>query len=217
MSTAVAPGVRLLAAEVVDETGMELAAALRGVGWPLAERHPVVTLLEVVDGGDASGLVGLGDADVVVGVDSAEQARLWAFREAQAEAFSSLGICHKLDVSVPLPSLAACADELRVLVAAVPGMRTFGVFGHLADGNIHVEAFGPGCRRPDRRPGRARVRGPLRGLHLGRARRGTGQGRRPAPVPLGDRDRRDAGPEGRLGPAGADESGRDLRVNVESG
>ena len=143
MSSAVAPGIRLLAAEVVDETGLELAAALRGVAWPLAERHPVVTLLEVVDGGDASGLIGLDDADVAIGLDAAEQARLWEFREAQGEAFSALGVCHKLDVSVPLPVLAACADELRSVVAAVPGMRTFGVFGHLADGNIHVEAFGP--------------------------------------------------------------------------
>ena len=148
MSSAVAPGVRLLAAEVVDETGMLLAAALRGAGWPLAERHPVVTLLEVVDGGDASGLVGVDDADVVVGIDAAEQARLWSFRESQGEAFSALGVCHKLDVSVPLVSLAACADELRTVVAAVPGMREFGVFGHLADGNIHVEAFGPDADDP---------------------------------------------------------------------
>ena len=148
MSTAVAPGTRLLAAEVVDETGMELAAELHGVSWPLAERHPVVTLLEVVDGGDASGLTGLDDADVVVGLDATEQARLWAFREGQGEAFSALGVCHKLDVSVPLPSLAACADELREVVAAVPGIRTFGVFGHLADGNIHVEAFGPDADDP---------------------------------------------------------------------
>jgi FAD/FMN-containing dehydrogenase len=148
MSSAVAPGVRLLAAEVIDETGLELAASLHGVAWPLAERHPVVTLLEVVDGGDASGLVGLDDADVAIGLDASEQARLWTFREGQGEAFSSLGVCHKLDVSVPLPSLAACAEELRGVVAAVPGVQTFGVFGHLADGNIHVEAFGPEADDP---------------------------------------------------------------------
>ncbi len=54
-------------------------------------RHPVVLLLEVVDGGDASGFAGLDDRDVIVGLDAAEQARLWSFRERQAEAFSSLG------------------------------------------------------------------------------------------------------------------------------
>lgn len=144
MSSAVDPSVRLLAAEVTDEQGMDLAARLNGTSWPLAERHPLVVLLEVEDGGDASGFTGMADeADVVVGLDASEQARLWAYRESQGEAFTALGITHKLDVSVPLPSLAACADELREIVGGWPTVRHFGVFGHLADGNIHVEMFGP--------------------------------------------------------------------------
>ncbi len=143
MHDAVAPDARLIAAEVIDEKGMDLAADLRGTHWPLADRHPIVLLLEVADGGDASGLVGLDEADVVVGFDASEQAGLWAFREAQGEAFSALGVTHKLDVSVPLPSLAACCDELRGIVGGYPGMVAFGVFGHLADGNIHVEMHGP--------------------------------------------------------------------------
>lgn len=143
MSTA-APAARLIAAEVIDEQGMELAAALTGGGWPLEHRHPLVVLLEVADGGDASGFTGLADdADVVVGLDASEQARLWRYRESQGEAFTALGITHKLDVSVPLPSLAACADELRGIVGAYPTVQEFGVFGHLADGNIHVEMHGP--------------------------------------------------------------------------
>ena len=144
MSSAVDPSVRLIAAEVTDETGMELAGRLRGQGWPLQRRHPLVVLLEAADGGDASGFTGLhDDADVVVGLDAAEQARLWSYREAQGEAFSALGVAHKLDVSVPLPSLAACADELRGIVGDWPTVEHFGVFGHLADGNIHVEMIGP--------------------------------------------------------------------------
>jgi len=155
MSSAVDPSVRLIAAEVTDEQGMELAAQMNGVAWPLAQRHPLVVLLEVADGGDASGFMagadrvdghtwGLDDdADVVIGLDASEQARLWKFRESQGEAFTALGITHKLDVSVPLPSLAACAEELRAIVGAWPTMEKFGVFGHLADGNIHVEMFGP--------------------------------------------------------------------------
>ena len=143
MSGAVAPGVQLLAAEVVDEAGLELAAARLGTGWPLQRRHPVAVLLQVVDGGDASGLRGIDGLDVVVGLDAAEQSRLWAFRESQAEAFSALGVTHKLDVSVPLSVLADCADELRAIVGAYPTVRAFGAFGHLADGNIHLEILGP--------------------------------------------------------------------------
>jgi FAD/FMN-containing dehydrogenase len=143
MSTAVAPGARLLAAEVIDEQGLDLAATLAGLSWPLGRRHPVILLLEVVDGGDASGLVGLDDADVIIGVDALEQARIWSFRELQGEAFSSLGMTHKLDVSVPLAVLAECADALRAIVDGIPEVVNFGIFGHLADGNIHVEIHGP--------------------------------------------------------------------------
>ncbi|MDP1878876.1 MAG: FAD-binding oxidoreductase [Actinomycetota bacterium] len=143
MSRSVAPGVRLLAAEVIDETGMDLAVAVTGMAWPLESRHPILLLLEVVDGGDASGLVGLDEADVAVGVEPGERERLWQFRERQSEAFSTLGVIHKLDVSLPLPVLASCAEELRQVVAAFPEVTTYGVFGHLADGNIHVEIHGP--------------------------------------------------------------------------
>ncbi len=143
MVSSVARGTRLLAAEVVDEQGMDLACRLSGVAWPLAGRHPVVLLLEVIDGGDASGLAGLDDADVAVGLDASEQARLWRFREAQGEAFSALGMTHKLDVSVPLAALAVCADELRGIVGSYPTVDAFAVFGHLADGNIHLEIHGP--------------------------------------------------------------------------
>lgn len=143
MGSAVAPGVRLIAAEVTDEQGMLLAGEMTGTGWPLAQRHPLVLLLEVADGGDATGLQGVDEADVVVGIDAAEQARLWRYRELQGEVFSALGVSHKLDVSAPLPVLAQCCDELRAIVGDYPGVEAYGVFGHLADGNIHVEIYGP--------------------------------------------------------------------------
>ena len=143
MHSAIAPGAQLLAAEIIDETGMDLACKVTANPWPLERRHPIMLLLEVVDGGDASGFVGLDDFDVAVGLDASEQARLWSYRESQGEAFSSLGVTHKLDVSVPLPYLNDCSEELRQVVGAYPGVTHFGVFGHLADGNIHVEIAGP--------------------------------------------------------------------------
>ena len=133
-----APGSRLLAAEVID-----LVCALADLPWPLEQRWPVVVLLEVVDGGDGSGLPLDESADAVVAFDAADQARLWAYRERQADAYGAVGIVHKLDVSVPLPKLADCADELVALIGTLPDVTTFGIFGHLADGNMHVEIVGP--------------------------------------------------------------------------
>ena len=140
-----ASGASLLAAEVIDESGMERVMDVAGVPWPLAARWPVLVLLELIDGGDGSGFIDvLSDAsDAVLALEPGEQERLWSFRERQSEAYSALGVAHKLDVSVALPVLAACADELHAIVAGFDSVRVFGVFGHLADGNIHLEIIGP--------------------------------------------------------------------------
>lgn len=134
---------QLLAAEVIDAVGMDLVMAVTDLPWPLQQRYRLVVLLETADGGDASGLPFDEDDDAVVAVEARDQERLWEYRERQSEAFSSLGVIHKLDVSVPLPALAACADELTQLVGAHPQVTAYGVFGHLGDGNIHVEIAGP--------------------------------------------------------------------------
>lgn len=138
-----ATGSALLAAEVIDETGLRLVMDLTGLPWPLRHHHRLVVLLEVADGGDASGLPFTDDDDAVVGCDAVARARLWEYRERQSEAFSALGVIHKLDVSLPLPVLADGAEGLCELVAQYPGVTEFGVFGHLGDGNLHVEIAGP--------------------------------------------------------------------------
>jgi FAD/FMN-containing dehydrogenase len=142
MASATAP---VLAAEVIDEVGMDLVGSVADLPWPLEARWPIVVLLELVDGGDGSGFEAMldADSDAFIALDQAEKARAWEYRERQSEAFGALGIIHKLDVSVPLASLAACAEEIRVVVARFPDVTTLGVFGHLADGNIHVEIAGP--------------------------------------------------------------------------
>jgi FAD/FMN-containing dehydrogenase len=85
---------------------------------------------------------GLAD-DTVVAVDATRRARLLTFRESVTEAVGAAGIPHKMDVGVPLARLAAFLDELPHAVAgAAPGARTF-VYGHLGDGNMHVNVLGP--------------------------------------------------------------------------
>jgi len=134
---------RVLAAEVIDAVGMDLVMQVAGLPWPLQQRHRLVVLLEAADGGDASGLSFAEDDDAIVALDARDQARLWEYRERQSEAFSSLGVIHKLDVSVPLARLANCASELAELVGTFPEVTAYGVFGHLGDGNIHLEIAGP--------------------------------------------------------------------------
>jgi len=143
MSRARAGGFPVIGAEVIDASGMELVLGLADLPYPLASRHDLVVLLEIADGGDGSGLPLDEDSDAVVALDASSRARLWSYRERQSEAYSTLGVIHKLDISVPLDSLAECAVELRSLISSFPEVTTYGVFGHLADGNIHLEIAGP--------------------------------------------------------------------------
>ena len=151
MHSAVRPGFTLLAAEVTDRMGVELAMRMSGLPWPLEQTHPLTLLLEVADGGEGDGFDPdvLDGLDVVVGLDATERARLWTYRELQGQVFTAYAAeqgappAHKLDISVPLRDLATCAALLRERVEAYPGVIAFGVFGHLGDGNIHVEIAGP--------------------------------------------------------------------------
>jgi FAD/FMN-containing dehydrogenase len=53
------------------------------------------------------------------------------------------GIPHKLDVTLPAARLAECVGRLAPTVsAAAPGARTI-IYGHVGDGNLHVNILGP--------------------------------------------------------------------------
>lgn len=133
----------LVAAEVLDDTCMDLAVTLTGAPWPLGNRHQWVVLLEVADGGDGSGLILDDEADVAIGLDRADQVRMWAYRERQAEAFALLGLIHHFDVSIPHKAMAECVAQIREVLESYPQMQTFGFFGHIADTNLHIQVSGP--------------------------------------------------------------------------
>ena len=104
---------------------------------------------------------------------------------------------HKLDVSVPLAALGAFVDEVRAVVARVaPGAEVF-VFGHLGDGNVHVNVLGPDPddERVDEAVLRlvARLGGTISAEH------GVGMAKRALPASLAKprRARRDVGDQGR--------------------
>jgi FAD/FMN-containing dehydrogenase len=91
----------------------------------------------------AAALAQAGVDDAVLATDSAERTRLWRFREDHAEAISAVGIPHKLDVGVPLARLAEFAERVPEEVErASAGARAI-IFGHLGDGNVHVNVLGP--------------------------------------------------------------------------
>jgi len=140
----------LLAAELFFDDGMMLVLTHAGGERPFPTPHPAYLLVEVdgatdpsdalVDALDASGgLV----RDVVVAADPVGRERLWRLRERHTEAVNTQGVPHKLDVAVPVSRLAAYVDQVRDAIRGVAPAASVYLYGHVADGNLHVNVVGP--------------------------------------------------------------------------
>jgi FAD/FMN-containing dehydrogenase len=138
----------LHAAELMTDVGMRLVLDHLGASSPLARETPAYLMLECAGPSDptdelVTALDDAGVVDAVVADESGERERLWRLREGHTEALNAAGIPHKMDVGVPLRALPRFAEEVAPLVERVaPGSRTV-VFGHLGDGNVHVNVLGP--------------------------------------------------------------------------
>jgi FAD/FMN-containing dehydrogenase len=129
----------LQSAEFFTQAGLGLLAEHAGLALPLRPPTPAYLLLEAAGPGAAEELAGLaGDRPAAVGTGAAERARLWACRERHPEAAGFMGVPLKLDVSVPAARWVRLASEVAGVVAEVdPGARVI-IYGHVADGNLHV-------------------------------------------------------------------------------
>jgi FAD/FMN-containing dehydrogenase len=84
----------------------------------------------------------------VVAADTAARARLWQIREGLPEALNREGVAHSIDAALPLPRLPAFIGMLPPTIErASPGARVI-LFGHLLDGNVHVNVLGPAIDDP---------------------------------------------------------------------
>ncbi len=142
MRRAVPPGEALLAAEIMDRAGMRTVCESASLPWPTAHEAPLLLLLEAT-----GSLLELPSAcDAVVAVDRRDARRLWHYRELQPEAVlagrSRGQAIQKLDVGVPLPVLSDFAAALAAQLDASADVDRWSVFGHLADGNLHVQLAG---------------------------------------------------------------------------
>ncbi|MEU8772363.1 FAD-binding oxidoreductase [Streptomyces sp. NPDC048606] len=131
-------------AEFFTADGLALVLEQSGLPAPFRTAHPVYLLVEcagrrdpseelaeALDGADVRDDV----RDVAVALDAPDRRRLAAYRERHTESINAVGIPLKLDVTVPLAVLPDFVAELPALLA---GRARPYLFGHLAEGNLHV-------------------------------------------------------------------------------
>jgi FAD/FMN-containing dehydrogenase len=78
-----------------------------------------------------------------VALDDLGRARLWRLREEHTAAISTNGVPHKFDVTVALSDLAEFIVKTRQRISETNADWKVFIFGHAADGNMHVNVLGP--------------------------------------------------------------------------
>ena len=81
--------------------------------------------------------------DGVLAQHASESRDLWALRESISESLSATGFPHKNDIALPVAALEAfCADLGELFARRYPGWEIC-LFGHIGDGNLHVNVMKP--------------------------------------------------------------------------
>ena len=129
----------------LDE-GLELVLEHQQRESPIKDRSPFYVLAECAAQSDpteelAAALQDAGVDDALIADDTASRRGLWTLREGHTDAINAAGVPHKLDVGVPLRELDRFIDAVPGAVEQAGAERVI-LFGHLGDGNVHVNVLG---------------------------------------------------------------------------
>jgi FAD/FMN-containing dehydrogenase len=132
------------AVEAILGDGLALVCDSFGLPRPFADESDVALLVEWAGTGDPPPALAkaLAPFPSAAAGDPPGRARLWRYREAVADAIALVGVPHKLDVTLPAAAVAAFVDALPAVVASAASTARLHLFGHLGDGNLHVNITG---------------------------------------------------------------------------
>lgn len=140
----------LSAFEFFTDRCMKRLLRHRKVHNPLAGSAGYYALVELEDPAESTleqWLSEVLDGDCVVDGTLAQtqaQAReLWSLREGISESLSATGFPHKNDIALPVHSLTDFCVEMNSLFAAEYPDWEICLFGHIGDGNLHVNIMKP--------------------------------------------------------------------------
>ena len=140
------------ALEGFDDAAMESVCEFAAMPRPFPGAHAVYVLVECAGPEGSTGALldeltgGLALAPEVlasaVGADEPTVSRLWSYRELIPESVNARGVPHKLDVTLPGSRLPHFASAVRSRISEVAPHAETVLFGHLGDGNLHVNILG---------------------------------------------------------------------------
>ena len=81
--------------------------------------------------------------DAVIASSSAQFKNLWALRENISESVAQNGHVRKNDISLPIEDLKSFVEDLDKIVKKAPKEIQLIIFGHIGDGNLHINYIAP--------------------------------------------------------------------------
>ncbi|MEE3068111.1 MAG: FAD-linked oxidase C-terminal domain-containing protein, partial [Actinomycetota bacterium] len=138
----------LEAAELMLADGVGLVCEEFELSAPLGGTHPVFLLVETAsESDDLERLIQHvaeldGVADTAIAADERQRQLLWRLRDDHTTAINRVGVPCKFDVTLPHDQIAAFIPEVKNLIAALATKSTTWIFGHVGDGNLHVNVTG---------------------------------------------------------------------------
>ncbi len=134
---------QLNAIELMSRNGIELVQLFGGERWPFPAIEAFALLVELsgpfIEVEELAEFLDAHDevVDAALANDSRAD-RLWYWRERHTVAINHAGIPRKLDISLPIRAIPAFVGYVNGLVAGEHPEVKVVLFGHLGDGNIHV-------------------------------------------------------------------------------
>ena len=138
----------LEAAELMLADGVGLVCEEFELSTPLGGTHPVFLLVETAsESDDLDRLIQHvaeldGVADTAIAADERQRQLLWRLRDDHTTAINRVGVPCKFDVTLPQDQIAAFIPEVKNLIATLASTSTTWIFGHVGDGNLHVNVTG---------------------------------------------------------------------------
>jgi FAD/FMN-containing dehydrogenase len=144
----------LEAAEYVVRAGLELVMERFGLADPFPTDYPTYLLVESAGTRDpvdelmaavsAAGTV----LDAAVASSGVRRAELWRLRDLHTEAVAAVGRPRKYDVTVPVRDVGGFIAAATEMIATISPSSFVYHWGHLGDGNVHVNVLGLDAQTP---------------------------------------------------------------------
>jgi FAD/FMN-containing dehydrogenase len=140
----------IAAYEFFSDRCLERVKRHRRLRSPFDAAYPYFVLLEIENADEdalETWLATLFERELILdgtlAQNSSQAAELWSLREGISESLSATGVPHKNDIALPVAALEAFCSELEAVFQASYPDWEIALFGHIGDGNLHVNVMKP--------------------------------------------------------------------------